>query len=61
MGPQLTKQVVLVIGTSFSKTLVIIINATVTDTKTTILVLLIVALQGNILRRFHKVGIRPLI
>jgi hypothetical protein len=53
--------VVLVIGTGSSKTLVVMISATVVDARTTILVLLIVALQGDILRRFYQVGIRLLI
>ena len=44
MGPQLAEQVVLVIGTSSSKTLVVMIGAVVVDARTTILVLLIVAL-----------------
>jgi hypothetical protein len=61
MGPQPAEQVVLVTGTGSGKTLVIIIGAVITDTGTTILVLPMVALRGDILRRFHEVGIRPLI
>jgi superfamily II DNA helicase RecQ len=61
MGPQPAEQVVLVIGTGSSKTLPIIISAAVVDSRTTILVLPMVALRGDMLRRFHKVGIRPLI
>jgi superfamily II DNA helicase RecQ len=61
MGPQLAEQVVLVIGTGSGKTLVVMIGAIIVDAGTTILVLLIVALRGDILRRFHEVGIRPLI
>ncbi|KAH6695990.1 hypothetical protein BKA61DRAFT_498340, partial [Leptodontidium sp. MPI-SDFR-AT-0119] len=53
--------VVLVIRTGSSKTLVVIIGATIINTRTTILILLIVTLRGNILRRFHEVSIRPLI
>jgi superfamily II DNA helicase RecQ len=53
--------VVLVIGTGSGKTLPIMISAVVVDSRTTILVLPMVALRGNILRRFHEVGIRPLI
>ena len=61
MGPQLAEQVVLVIGTGSGKTLVVMIGAVVVDARTTILVLLIVALQGDMLRRFQLVGIQPLI
>jgi superfamily II DNA helicase RecQ len=61
MGPQLAKQVVLVTGTGSSKTLVIMIRAAITDARTTILVLPIITLRGDMLRRFHEVGIRPLI
>jgi superfamily II DNA helicase RecQ len=53
--------VVLVIITGSGKTLLIIISAAVTDARTTILVLPIVTLYSDILRRFHEVGIRPLI
>jgi superfamily II DNA helicase RecQ len=53
--------VVLVIGTGSGKTLVVIIGAAITDAGTIILVLPIVTLWGNMLRRFHEVGIRPLI
>ena len=52
---------ILVIGTGSGKTLVIIIGTTITDTGTAILVLPMVTLQGNILRHFHEVDIRPLI
>jgi hypothetical protein len=37
------------------------IGAAIADTGTVILVLLIVVLRNDILRRFHEVGIRPLI
>jgi superfamily II DNA helicase RecQ len=59
--PQLAKQVVLVIRTGSGKTLVVMIGATIIDTGTIILVLLIVTLRDDILRRFHEVSIRPLI
>jgi superfamily II DNA helicase RecQ len=61
MGPQPAEQVVLVIGTGSGKTLPIMISAVVVDSRTIILVLPIVALRGDILRRFHEVGIRLLI
>jgi superfamily II DNA helicase RecQ len=53
--------VVLVIETGFGKTLVVMIRAAIADAGTTILVLLMVALQDDMLRRLHKVGIWPLI
>jgi superfamily II DNA helicase RecQ len=61
MGPQPAKQVVLVIRTSCGKTLVIMTAAAIADAGTTILVLPTVALQGDMLRRCHQVGICPLI
>jgi hypothetical protein len=57
IGPQPAEQVVLVIGTSSGKTLVVMIRAVIIDARTIILVLLMVTLRGNILRRFHEVGI----
>ena len=61
MGPQSAEQVILVLGTGTSKTLVVIISAAVAGAGTTILILPTIALRGNMLGRFHKVGIRPLI
>jgi superfamily II DNA helicase RecQ len=53
--------VVLIIGTGSSKTLPIMVSAIVVDARTTILVLPIVALRSDMLRRFHEVDIWPLI
>jgi superfamily II DNA helicase RecQ len=61
MGPQPAEQVVLVIGAGAGKTLVVMIGAAIVDAGTTILVLPMVALRGDMLRRFHDVGIRPLV
>jgi superfamily II DNA helicase RecQ len=61
IGPQPTEQVILVLGTGAGKTLVVIIGAAVVDARTTILILPTVALRGDILGHFHKVGIQPLI
>ena len=61
MGPRPAEQVVLVLGTGAGKTLVVMISASIADAGTTILILPTVALRGDMLRRFHKVGIRPLI
>jgi hypothetical protein len=61
LGPQPAEQVVLVIGTGSGKTLVIMVGAAVADAGTTLLILPTVALRGDMLRRFHDVGIRPLI
>jgi hypothetical protein len=44
IGPQLAEQVVLVIGTSSGKTLVVMIRAAVANARTTVLILLMVAL-----------------
>ena len=52
---------VLVIGTGSGKTLVVMIGAVIADAGTIILVLPMVALRGDMLRRFHEVGIRLLI
>ena len=49
MGPQPAEQVVLVIGTGSGKTLVVMIGAAVADARTTILVLPMVALRGEML------------
>ncbi|PVH67521.1 hypothetical protein DL98DRAFT_543071 [Cadophora sp. DSE1049] len=61
MGPQPAEHVVLVIGTGSSKKMVVMVSATIADARTTILVLPMVVLRVDILRRFHEVGIRPLI
>ena len=61
MGPRPAEQVVLVIGTGSGKTLLVMISAAAADAGTTILVLPMVALRADMLRRFHEVGIRPLI
>jgi superfamily II DNA helicase RecQ len=61
MGPHPAEQVVLVIGTGSSKSLIFIIGASVIDARTTILVLPMVILQGDMLRRCHLIDIRPLI
>ncbi|PQE10617.1 hypothetical protein CJF32_00009743 [Rutstroemia sp. NJR-2017a WRK4] len=61
LGPQPAEQVVLVIGTGSGKTLVVMVGAALADAGTTILVLPMVALRGDMLRRFYQVGIRPLI
>jgi hypothetical protein len=59
--PYPAEQVVLVIGTSSSKSFIFIIDALVADTRTIILVLPIVILRDNILRHYYLIGIRPLI
>jgi hypothetical protein len=59
--PYPAEQVVLVIRISSSKSLIFIIGALVADTRTMILVLLIVILRDNILRYYYLVGIRLLI
>lgn len=59
MGPRPAEQVVIVIGTGSGKSLIFMVGASVADARTTILVLPMVALRVDMLRRFHQVGIRP--
>jgi superfamily II DNA helicase RecQ len=61
MGPQPAGQVVLVIGTGSRKTMVVMVGAVIANAGITVLVLPMVALRGDMLRRFHEVGIRPLV
>jgi hypothetical protein len=61
MGPQPAEQVVLVMGTGSGKTLIVMIGTAVADARTTILVLPMVALRVDMLRRFSLVGIQPVI
>jgi Lhr-like helicase len=61
LGPRSAEQVVLVLGTGSGKTLVFLVGAAIADAGTTILVLPAVALRGDMIRRCHQVGIRPLI
>jgi superfamily II DNA helicase RecQ len=61
MGPQPAEQVIVVIATGSGKTMVVMIGAAIGNAGTTILVLPMVALRGDMLRHFHQVGIRPLI
>ncbi len=51
LGPQLAEQVVLIASTRASKTLVAMLSAAVASARTTIFILLIVALKKNMLRR----------
>jgi superfamily II DNA helicase RecQ len=61
MGPQPAEQVILVLGTGAGKTLVVMISAAIAGAGTTILILPTVALRGDMIGRFHQVGIRPLV
>ena len=61
MGPQPAEQVVLVLGTGSGKSLPVMVGTAVSDVSTTILILPMVALQADMLQRFHAVGIRYLI
>ncbi|KAL5344454.1 hypothetical protein ACLOAV_010434, partial [Pseudogymnoascus australis] len=61
MGPNPAEQVVLVMGTGSGKTLVFMVGASVADARTTILVLPMVVLRGELLQQCNRVGIRPLI
>lgn len=61
MGPQPAEQVILVLGTGSGKTLPVVVGTAVSDVSTTILILPMVALRADMLRRFHAVGIQYLI
>jgi superfamily II DNA helicase RecQ len=61
MGPYPAEQVVLVLGTGAGKTLVVMISASIADAGTIILILPTIALRGDMLGRFYKIDIRPLI
>lgn len=61
VGPQAAEQVVLVLGTGSGKSLVFMVGASVAEAQTTILILPMVALRQEMLRRCLKVGMRPLI
>jgi superfamily II DNA helicase RecQ len=61
METQHAEQMVVVLGTGSGKILISMIGASVTDARITILVLSIVVLRGDILRRCLLVGIRSLI
>ncbi|KFZ23101.1 hypothetical protein V502_02420 [Pseudogymnoascus sp. VKM F-4520 (FW-2644)] len=61
VGPHPAEQVLLVMGTGSGKSLVFMVGACVADARTTILVLPMVALCGDMLDRCHRVDIQPLI
>jgi Lhr-like helicase len=61
LGPQSAEQVVLILGTGSGKSLIFMVGASVADARTTILVVPMIALRGDLLRRCLLVGIRPLI
>jgi hypothetical protein len=55
------KQVVVIITTSKRKSLLFILPCILPDTRVTILVLLLVSLQGDLLRRVQELGIDHLV
>jgi hypothetical protein len=61
MGPQPAEQVILVLGTGSGKTLPVMIGTAVSDASIIILILFIVALRADMLRRFYAIGIQYLI
>jgi hypothetical protein len=61
LGPRPAEQVMLVAGTGAGKTLVAMLSATVADARTTLFILPMVALRGDMLRRCREAGIRPLV
>jgi superfamily II DNA helicase RecQ len=60
MGTQHAEQVVAVLATGSGETLIPMVGASVADARTTILVLPMVALRGDMLRRCLLAGIQPL-
>jgi superfamily II DNA helicase RecQ len=56
-----TEQVVVIIATSEGKNLLFILPCILPDTRVTILVLLLVFLQGDLLRRVRELGIDHLV
>ncbi|KFX97428.1 hypothetical protein O988_04874 [Pseudogymnoascus sp. VKM F-3808] len=61
MGLHPAEQILLVMGTGPGKSLVFMVGASVADARTTMLVLPMVALRGDMLDRCRRVGIQPLI
>jgi Orsellinic acid/F9775 biosynthesis cluster protein D/Helicase conserved C-terminal domain/DEAD/DEAH box helicase len=61
LGPQRAEQVIVILATGSGKTLIIILGVMLADARTTILILPLVALRNDMLRRFDEAGIKPLI
>ncbi|KFY92767.1 hypothetical protein V500_04038 [Pseudogymnoascus sp. VKM F-4518 (FW-2643)] len=61
LGPQKAEQVIIVLATGSGKTLIVVLAVSIADTGTTILILLLIALRNDMLRRFSDVGIQPLV
>ncbi|ELR06866.1 hypothetical protein GMDG_08157 [Pseudogymnoascus destructans 20631-21] len=61
LGPQKAEQVIIVLATGSGKTLIVILAVSIADTGTTILILPLIALRNDMLRRFSDVGIQPLV
>ncbi|PCD24312.1 hypothetical protein FGRA07_11291 [Fusarium graminearum] len=58
MGPRAPEQVIVILATGSGKTLVFMVGAILAGAETTILILPTVALRGNMLGRFTKVGLK---
>ena len=58
MGPRPAEQIVIVLGTGSGKSLIFMVGVSVADARTTILILPMVALRVDMLRRFRRLGIQ---
>jgi len=61
LGAQRADQVVVILGTGSGKTMIITLSISLADAGTTILIVPLVALRNDLLRRFRDVGIQPLL
>jgi DEAD/DEAH box helicase len=61
LGPQRADQVIIILATGSGKTLIIVVGVSLADARTTILILPLVALRNDMLRRFKEVGIQLLV
>jgi superfamily II DNA helicase RecQ len=61
LGSQRAEQVVIILATGSGKTMIILVGVSLAEARTTILVVPLVALRNDLLGRFSKAGIQPLL
>jgi hypothetical protein len=61
LGPQRAEQVVIILATGSGKPMIILVGVSLAEARTTILVVPLVALRNDLLSRFNKAGIQPLL